>query len=138
MVQTEGTVIGREYLHFGSFGSLNSGDTGDYNKNGSVDAADYIVWRCTLGQMGAGLGADGDGDQAIDANDYFVWRANFGQTSSVGSYSNNSSSVPEPTSIAIIYVALLLSAWRRWGTGGSPCRSGRRCTHAVNRRRSTR
>jgi hypothetical protein len=28
---------------------------GDYNHNGIVDAADYTVWRDTLGQTGAGL-----------------------------------------------------------------------------------
>ena len=34
--------------------------TGDYNGNGVVDAADYTIWRDTLGQMGADLPADGD------------------------------------------------------------------------------
>ena len=29
---------------------------GDYNQDGIVDAADYVVWRNTLGQMGAGPG----------------------------------------------------------------------------------
>src|SRR5262249_1443813 len=28
---------------------------GDFNHNGAVDAADYAVWRDTLGQSGAGL-----------------------------------------------------------------------------------
>ena len=35
---------------------------GDYNKNGIVDAADYVVYRKTLGQTGAGLPADGNGN----------------------------------------------------------------------------
>ena len=36
---------------------------GDYNHNGVVDAADYIVWRNSLGQsIAAGTGADGNGD----------------------------------------------------------------------------
>ena len=33
---------------------------GDYNANGVVDAADYTVWRDSLGQTGMGLAADGD------------------------------------------------------------------------------
>ena len=55
---------------------------GDYNENGEVDAADYVVWRKTLGTMGvmAFSGADGDGDGQIGQGDYGVWRANFGTT----------------------------------------------------------
>ncbi|HEY3395738.1 MAG TPA: M23 family metallopeptidase, partial [Lacipirellulaceae bacterium] len=40
--------------------------TGDYNRDGAVDAADHIVWRKTLGEaMSAYSGADGDGDRQI-------------------------------------------------------------------------
>jgi hypothetical protein len=55
---------------------------GDYNLNGVVDAADYVVWRKTLGTTGvpAYAGADGNGDTLIDQTDYGVWRANFGRT----------------------------------------------------------
>jgi hypothetical protein len=53
---------------------------GDYNGNGTVDAADYVVWRKSVGQTGAGLPADGDGDLDVDDADYGVWRANFGET----------------------------------------------------------
>lgn len=51
----------------------------DYNGNGVVDAADYTVWRDTLGMtVPMGTGADGDGDGQITGNDYVVWRDNFG------------------------------------------------------------
>ncbi len=54
---------------------------GDYNHNGVVDAADYTVWRNTLGQNVVNFtGADGNGNGVIDAADYGVWKANFGQT----------------------------------------------------------
>ena len=55
---------------------------GDYNQNGLVDGADYVLWRKTLGNTGvpAHSGADGDGDTTIDQEDYGVWRAHFGQT----------------------------------------------------------
>ena len=54
---------------------------GDYNTNGVVDAADYTVWRDTLGQVVAPYaGADGNGDGLIDADDFRVWTSHFGET----------------------------------------------------------
>jgi hypothetical protein len=60
---------------------------GDYNRNGAVDASDYVDWRDTLGQSGVSPfgGADGDGDGAITQSDYDVWRANFGNAQSPAS-----------------------------------------------------
>lgn len=55
--------------------------SGDYNQNGEVDAADYVVWRKSLGQNVAPYsGADGDGNGVVDQNDLGVWQAHFGQT----------------------------------------------------------
>ena len=51
---------------------------GDYNADGAVDAADYTVWRDTLGSSGVGLPADGNGDLVIDRNDHAVWATNYG------------------------------------------------------------
>jgi hypothetical protein len=64
--------------HFGSAPAL----PGDYNKNGQVDAADYVLWRNALGQTGLApfSSADGNGDGTVDDTDYGVWRANFGAT----------------------------------------------------------
>lgn len=60
---------------------------GDYSRNGMVDAADYVVWRKTLGtNVPNGTGADGNGNGIIDAYDFGVWRANYGNTmASLGS-----------------------------------------------------
>jgi hypothetical protein len=59
---------------------------GDYNQNGVVDAADYVVWRKTLtNNVVPYSGADGDGDGVVDDDDYGVWRAHFGQTLGAGS-----------------------------------------------------
>jgi hypothetical protein len=53
--------------------------TGDYNFNGAVDAADYVLWRHTVGSS-TELRADGSGNGIIDHADYMIWRANFGKT----------------------------------------------------------
>jgi hypothetical protein len=59
---------------------------GDYNRNGVADAADYTVWRNSLGDTGvtAYSGADGDGDGDITANDYSVWKQHYGDTLPTG------------------------------------------------------
>jgi hypothetical protein len=59
---------------------------GDYNNNGFVDAADYVVWRKTLGQqvLNGGDGADGDMSETIDEGDYDFWRSRFGLTTRGG------------------------------------------------------
>lgn len=51
---------------------------GDYSGNGTVDAADYTIWRDSLGQTGGGLAADGDGNGTVNAADLSIWRNNFG------------------------------------------------------------
>ena len=59
---------------------------GDYNGNGTVDAADYVLWRKTLNTTGVTpySGADGDGSGTVDGNDYTVWRSNFGEILMMG------------------------------------------------------
>ncbi len=84
---------------------------GDYNGDGQVDAADYTVWRNTLGQTGDNLAADGSGptagvpDGVVDQWDYAYWSANFG--SSLDGGSGAAGQVPEPFSSAMACVAML-------------------------------
>lgn len=78
--------------------------TGDYNRNGVVDAADYVVWRNTLGQTGTNLPADGFEDGLIDDFDYFIWRENFGHTSGSGAAAMAAQAIPEPGALAFVVV----------------------------------
>jgi hypothetical protein len=69
--------------------ALTSAETllvGDYNRNGTIDAGDYVLWRHALGQTGLApfTGADGDGDGSVDADDYNVWRSHFGNQAAAG------------------------------------------------------
>jgi endoglucanase len=86
---------------------------GDYNQDGTVDAADYVVWRATRGDAGTDLPADGNDNNIIDDGDYDVWRSNFGQSESSAS---NSLAVPEPAvwAVVIVGVALLLAHRHQW------------------------
>jgi gluconolactonase len=77
---------------------------GDYNGDGLIDSADYIVWRDTLGTT-ANLSADGNGSHVIDATDYDVWRAHFGQSIVSGSANNVNAAVPEPATLVLMMFA---------------------------------
>jgi hypothetical protein len=76
-----------------------SGPNGDYNEDGQVDAADYVVWR-----KGTGLPST--------EPYYNAWRGNFGTTIGGGGASIDQSSVPEPaaTSMAVFAVTATLCA----------------------------
>jgi hypothetical protein len=78
---------------------------GDYNHNGTVDAADYVIWRKTLGQIGNWFAADGNGNGIVDNGDFDVWRAHFGQTAGSGSGAVANAAVPEPATLVLLIIA---------------------------------
>jgi len=93
-----------------------SGVPGDYNLNGTVDAADYVVWRKTLGTA-SNPRADGSGPARVPKGiveqfDYDSWRAHFGGTAGSGagdlpphvSSETNSAAVPEPSSVVLLCI----------------------------------
>jgi arylsulfatase A-like enzyme len=68
---------------------------GDFNFDGNVDSADYIVWRKNSGTQ----------------SDYSRWQQNFGISLSVGgsqNASNSNGNVPEPASIVVLLSAAIL------------------------------
>jgi hypothetical protein len=83
---------------------------GDYNSDGIVDAADYVVWRHVLGQS---VSLPNDTTPGIVSEaDYDVWRAHFGQTAATGSGSYVAA-VPEPSMFALAALALAALVARR-------------------------
>lgn len=88
---------------------------GDYNGDGTVNAADYVVWRKQQGTTASGLAADGNGDGTVGAADYNIWRANLGNSlsgSGTGSGLLISGAVPEPATAALAGAALVVIAAR--------------------------
>jgi hypothetical protein len=63
--------------------SVVADQTADFNGNGTVDAADYTVWRNNLGLMDTATQATGDanGDGDVTAADYTAWKSAFGEAS---------------------------------------------------------
>jgi hypothetical protein len=78
------------------------GVPGDYNGNGTVDAADYVLWR-----EGGPLQNEVDTPGTVNAADYTEWRARFGNP---GGGSGLASAVPEPGSWALLLSLLMMSA----------------------------
>lgn len=78
-----------------------AGLAGDFNDDGTVDAADYTIWRDNLGAADeTALNGNGDGLNGIDAADYLIWKNNFGATAGSGS------AVPEPSTALLLLLAL--------------------------------
>jgi autotransporter-associated beta strand protein len=76
---------------------------GDYNDNGIVDAADYTVWRDSLGTGFVLPNRDPANMGNVSADDYTSWVNNFGAVPGAGSLSVQNS-VPEPTSLAMMII----------------------------------
>jgi hypothetical protein len=101
---------------------------GDYDRNGNVDALDYVLWRKAM-NSGVPL-IDGNGDGRTDAQDYMVWKSNFGD-SSVGASAASAAAliaaelfadagVPEPASTVLLVSALAVIGL------GAQCRASRK------------
>jgi hypothetical protein len=88
---------------------------GDFNDDGQIDAADYVVWRKSVGDTVArGASADGDGDGLVTLADFDVWRAKFGTVYSTGNGTGlQSNAVPEPSTYVLALFACACSTRRR-------------------------
>ncbi|TWT85963.1 Glycosyl hydrolase family 76 [Posidoniimonas polymericola] len=86
---------------------------GDYNDDGVVDAADYTVWRASVGSPAGTLPNDADGG-VIGSAQYQTWRANFGAvrfTLPDGPFA--AGAVPSPGGLSLLCTLTLLAAHTR-------------------------
>jgi hypothetical protein len=65
--------------------SISQSLVGDYNEDGTVDAADYVVWRKT---------------NVNGAQGYLDWRTNFGRPPGSGAGLAGGAAIPEPATLA--------------------------------------
>jgi hypothetical protein len=79
----------------GTLNSLTAARPGDFNGDSAVDAADYALWR------------ERDGSP----HSYDAWRANFGKTYDDMIGTDDPTSVPEPATWVLMFVAFAYS-WR--------------------------
>jgi hypothetical protein len=85
-----------------------AGVQGDYNNNGAVDAADYVLWR-----DGGPLQNEGATPGTTTPEDYEFWRSRFGLTAGVGSAASQAAAVPEPMTWLLAAVVALVYAFGR-------------------------
>jgi thiol-disulfide isomerase/thioredoxin len=98
--------------------ALTQSVNGDYNHNGTVDAADYVVWRNGL-------------DNMYTFADYAVWRAHFGQAAKLGASAN--AAVPEPATLTLLMHIGFFSL-PAWCTAAYFRTSGQRAIHVSRTR----
>jgi hypothetical protein len=91
---TSSSAMFQDNTYFDGTGMVQVGALGDFNGNGSVDAADYVVWRKSY-----------SGNMAL----YDLWRANYGNTApGSGSAGGGlvSSAVPEPSTFVLVAMTI--------------------------------
>jgi hypothetical protein len=85
---------------------------GDFNDDGIVDAADYVVWKKTEGtdfDLGGNGDETGGSANVVDMADYSLWVANFGE---MAAGSGGGTPVPEP-GLGVFAVVSMLMCCRR-------------------------
>ena len=99
-------LAGQSGLQLGSvtYDSNTVAVAGDYNADGLVDQADYVVWR---NHLGAAYALQNDTTPAtVSHDDYLVWKQNFGTSSAP--LTSTLQSVPEPRGLQLWLCSLCL------------------------------
>jgi hypothetical protein len=84
------------------------GTPGDYNNDGAVDAADYVVWR-----NGGPLQNETATPGSVTSEDYDQWRARFGNSAGGSASGQSANAAPEPATSLMFVVAVVLVHVRR-------------------------
>jgi hypothetical protein len=85
-----------------------AGLDGDFDGDGVVDAADYVVWRKMNGtsfHLNGNANDIGVSAGVVDQADYVLWQSNFGDPAGGGG--SSILRVPEPHSLLLVLVAIL-------------------------------
>ncbi len=81
------------------------GLAGDYNDDGTIDAADYTVWRDVM-TAGTGPLPNDPTPGTVDESDFEYWRAHYGESSGSGAGAGGLAAVPEPATAVLLLAGL--------------------------------
>jgi hypothetical protein len=80
---------------------VDPGPDGDFDLDGDVDGADFLVWQQGFGN-------------SFDADDLALWQGNYGSVAGgVANVAGSSSAIPEPTAWTLA-VAATCGTWGTW------------------------
>jgi T5SS/PEP-CTERM-associated repeat protein len=83
---------------------------GDFNNDGTIDAADFTLWQDNLGLSASALNGNGSGAATVVQADYLLWKTNFGLSAATGS--EGAAAVPEPTTLLLALLAMVAAPLR--------------------------
>jgi hypothetical protein len=86
-------------------------ENADFNGDGQVDGADFLVWQRGNGGPGGATQGDANGDSIVNGDDLAIWQSHYGGTSAA----QVAAAVPEPTTaaLAVLPIGVLLAAKSR-------------------------
>jgi hypothetical protein len=108
-IAADGTIVGNAGLagvEFAVMWTPFTGLAGDYNNDGFVNGADYVLWR-----NGGPLQNETASIGFVSQLDYSTWRSNFGNTT--GSGANYGAAVPEPSAALLLIACAVGHIWQR-------------------------
>jgi hypothetical protein len=74
----------------------------DFNNDGKVDGADFLIWQRGNGAAGNNGAGDADGDGQVNTTDLDVWKMAFG-----GAATAATAAAPEPASLGLVLSAAI-------------------------------
>jgi hypothetical protein len=80
----------------------------DFNNDGTVDGADFLVWQRGFGAAGSPTTGDANNDGNVNDADLGIWKQQYGSTTP-----SPVASVPEPAAGVLGLVAAAMLTWRR-------------------------
>jgi T5SS/PEP-CTERM-associated repeat protein len=95
--------------------SVVPGLLGDYNEDGTVNAADYTVYRNRKAGIGGTTLPNDAGAAGVTIDDYNYWKAHYGESlgSGAGDSPTHSSTAPEPSTTALAAIGIVVFACGR-------------------------
>lgn len=87
----------------GTFGAVPTTSDADFNNDGIVNGADFLIWQRGFGVGSSHNAGDADDSGTVNAADLVWWKTTFGTSAGMASFA----AVPEASSIVLFGAALL-------------------------------
>ena len=87
----------------GTFGAVSTTNDADFNNDGIVNGADFLIWQRGFGVGSSHAAGDADGSGTVNAADLAWWKTTFGTSTGMVSFA----AVPEASSIVLFGMALI-------------------------------